>query len=151
MIGTIVLDSGPLGLIVHRRGVREADECRAWLVARLQQGVRVVVPEIVDYELRRELLRLGKAGAIADLDAFEGQQPDRYRALSTADLRRAAQLWSDARSQGLPTAHPHELDVDVILAAQALGLGLAVADFVVATSNPAHLSRFVPADDWRRL
>jgi predicted nucleic acid-binding protein len=147
----IVLDSGPLGLIVHRLGVREADECRAWVAAKLSAGVRVVVPEIVDYELRRELLRLGKTTALADLDAFESQGPGRYVPLTTPDLRRAAELWADVRQRGIPTAGPQELDVDVILAAQALNLGIALPDFAVATSNTAHLSRFVSADDWRNL
>ncbi len=151
MISVIVLDSGPLGLIVHRRGVREADDCRAWAAARMQQGVRLVVPEIVDFELRRELLRLGKTQSLADLDAFALQEPGRYLPLTTAVLRDAARMWADVRRQGMPTAAPHELDVDVILAAQALALGFRTTDLAVATSNSAHLSRFVPADTWRNL
>src|SRR4051812_38089821 len=56
----IVLDSGPLGLLTQRPGVAPADACRAWLAAHSSRGVGIVVPEIVDYELRRELLRAGK-------------------------------------------------------------------------------------------
>jgi hypothetical protein len=36
----------------------------------------------------------------------------------------------------------------VILAAQALSLGGPV---VVATTNPAHLARFVPAEVWQNI
>lgn len=56
----IVLDSGPLALITQRRGVVAADECRAWLATHLRRGIRAMVPEISDYEVRRELHRAGK-------------------------------------------------------------------------------------------
>jgi hypothetical protein len=63
----------------------------------------------------------------------------------------AAELWAKARRQGKPTAHPHALDVDVILAAQVLAAGFDPADFVVATSNVSHISQFVPAQPWEAL
>jgi hypothetical protein len=37
----------------------------------------------------------------------------------------------------------------MILAAQAVMLG--APDFVIATTNPKHLSRFVPADLWQNI
>ncbi len=52
-----VLDSGPLGLVTHRGGVPEVDTCKQWLSDLTDRGTRVLVPEIADYELRRELLR----------------------------------------------------------------------------------------------
>jgi predicted nucleic acid-binding protein len=146
----IVLDSGPLGLILQELGYHQADQCREWLKRHLAAGTRVIVPEIVDYEIRRELLRLNKSGAVAKLDAFEAP-PGRYLHLNTADLRVAAELWAQARQQGRPTADPHALDIDVILAAQALSVGVPPADFVVATTNVAHLARFVPAQHWSRI
>lgn len=72
-----------------------------------------------------------------------------YLPLSTAAMRKAAELWAAARKAGKPTASDQALDVDVILAAQALGMG--VPEFVVATTNIGHLSRFVPAADWRSV
>jgi hypothetical protein len=44
-----------------------------------------------------------------------------------------------------------DLDIDVILAAQALSFGPALADVVVATTNPKHLSQLVSAKDWQEI
>ena len=63
-------------------------------------------------------------------------------------MRMAAELWAQARSAGRPTAPDPALDADVILAAQARSLTTAI---VVATGNPAHLSRFVPAELWASI
>jgi hypothetical protein len=54
-----------------------------------------------------------------------------------------------ARQLGQPTAGARELDADAILAAQALSLNDPGA--IVATSNPAHLSRFVRCDLWQNI
>lgn len=151
MSKTIFLDSGPLGLLTQRRGVQAAEDCRAWLARRLTSGDRFIVPEIIDYELRRELLRAGKAFSVNRLDAFNGAVSDRYLPLSTSAIRLAAELWADARRRGLPTADPRDLDIDVILAAQALSCGLPPGGFVVATTNPGHLSRFALAELWQNI
>lgn len=143
----IVLDSGPLGLILQKAGYRQADECRGWLKRHLVAGRRVLVPEIVDYEIRRELLRLKNDRAVAKLDAFVAP-PGRFLPLTTAALRIAAGLWAEARQHGHPTADPHALDIDVILAAQALATGVTRASLVVATTNVGHLVRHVPAQLW---
>ena len=56
----VLLDTGILGLITHPRISAEADGCNQWIASLMAQGVEINVPEISDYELRRELLRLGK-------------------------------------------------------------------------------------------
>jgi predicted nucleic acid-binding protein len=150
-MSVVVLDAGPLGLLMQRKGVAVADGCKKWLSGRIAVGVRVVVREIADYEVRRELLRLGKSEAIRRLDAFNFGSADRYVPLTTAAMRVAAQLWARARGQGQPTADPKELDADVILAAQVLSLGLPPADVVVATTDVGHISRFTAADLWSNL
>lgn len=66
-----------------------------------------------------------------------------YLPLSTPVMRRAAELWAQARASGLPTAGEAELDGDIILAAQAQN-----ADGTEVTMNPRHLGRFVPVADW---
>lgn len=141
---TVVLDTGPLGLVTQRRGVAEADACVAWLDTLLARGVHVVVPEIADYELRRELLRAGKDASIGRLDRLVNVL--HYAALTTDAMREAARLWARARRQGLPTAADPALDGDVILAAQTTLLPGEQA--VVATTNLGHLRRFVPAELW---
>jgi predicted nucleic acid-binding protein len=144
----IFLDSGPLGLLMQRRGLAQADACRAWLSQHIGAGVRFIVPEIIDYELRRELLRLGHHFAISRLDAFLNAAPDRLLPLTTVSVRRAAEIWAEFRKQGIPTAAPDALDVDVLLAGQALSTGYLPQEFVVATTNVQHLSRVVPAVLW---
>jgi predicted nucleic acid-binding protein len=147
----IVLDSSPLGLLFQKPKIKEADDCRAWISRHLQAGVRVVVPEIVNYELRRELLRIGRTSAVSALDAFNRAAQDRYLPIVTGAMELAAELWAKTRAAGLPTADAHALDVDVILAAQVLHAGLDPATFVVATSNVSHLTRLVPADLWQNI
>jgi len=147
----IVLDSTPLGLLVLRQGMKAGDECRAWLARHIASGARAFVPEIIDYEIRRELIRLRKSNSIAALDAFNVAWPDRFLPLTSKAMKLAAELWARARQRGVPTADRHALDVDVILAAQVLSLGLPASDLVIATSNVAHLSQFVPAEHWASI
>ncbi len=72
-----------------------------------------------------------------------------YLPITTDAMRRAAELWAGARRKGKPTAADATIDADVILAAQALTFG--AAQFAIATSNPAHLVRFVPAELWENI
>ncbi len=151
MIRIIVLDSGPLGLVTQRKGVAVADACRQWASDCLYRGAQIVVPAIADYEVRRELARAKKVQGLVRLDAFNVTELDRYLALSDAALKLAARLWAQARQKGTPTADPRELDCDVLIASQALTLGVPATDIVIATSNPGHLSQWVNADAWTNI
>jgi hypothetical protein len=144
----LVLDTTPLGLVTQRPGVQDADACRRWLDGCIDGGWSVIVPEIADYELRRELRRAGSTGGIRRLDAFNAVDPGRYLPITTAAMRRATDLWALARNSGWATAHPHALDGDAILAAQALELLPAAETVLVVTSNTAHMTRYVPAARW---
>ncbi len=73
MTRTILLDSGPLGLITNPRASPPAAACGRWLVNAIRAGAQVVVPEIADYEVRRELIRARRNAGLARLDAFIGQ------------------------------------------------------------------------------
>jgi hypothetical protein len=64
-------------------------------------------------------------------------------------MLQAAEFWADARRRGRPTAGNESLDADVILAAQAATLSGKMV--VVASTNPRHLSRFVPAKHWQDI
>lgn len=144
----IVLDSAPLGLLTQRAGHPQGDACRAWLQSHSDAGAIVVVAEIIDYELRRELLRLGRLKSVQRLDLFNTRPTVRYLPLDTPAIRLAAELWAKVRQQGLPTADRHALDADVILVAQTVNAGFPPADVVVATTNVNHLSRFLPSALW---
>jgi hypothetical protein len=64
----------------------------------------------------------------------------------------SAELWATARRKGRPTADSRDLDIDVILAAQALSFGAATSgDVAIVTTNPKHLSQFVPAKLWTEI
>ena len=146
MTAAILLDSGPLGLLCNPNNSSQPMACRAWLAACQAAGRRVIVPEIADYEVRRELTRIRSHAGIGNLDALAASLD--YLPLTTAAMRTAADLWAQARRSGHPTAADPALDADVILAAQALSLGVAV---VVATANVGHLSRYAPADVWTNI
>ena len=141
---TILLDSGPLGLITNPRASPVADACGRWLVSAIRGGAAVIIPEIADYEVRRELIRARRTAGLERLDAFIAAVE--FLPIETAAMRRAATFWAEARQEGRPTAPDPAFDPDVILAAQAATL--ARTDVIVATTNPQHLSRYVAAQLW---
>jgi predicted nucleic acid-binding protein len=144
----VILDAGPLAIVTQKPGhSKEVDDCQSWFSELEKVGVAIYVPEVADYEVRRELIRLGKTSSLKRLDALNLRAI--YLPITTPAMRRAADLWAEVRALGLPTAGPHSLDADVILAGQALSLGLS--DLKVATSNARHLSRFLDAADWRSI
>lgn len=149
----IILDTFPLSSTAKREpppgtNPTTSDNCRQWVEDCIQAGNRVLAPAITYYEALRELERLGATSQVARLRAFCYEVPNRYLTLTDADINRAAQLWANARNAGTPTASADALDGDVILAAQALGLGLPLSEFVIATTNVGHLSQFIPAALW---
>jgi predicted nucleic acid-binding protein len=143
----ILLDSGPLSLLSMPHKPPLAVACEKWFDDLSGQGIKFVVPEITDYELRRELLRAGKSNGIAELEALI--QKTTYLPISTEAMRQAALFWAQARQHGQLTAGDKNLDADMILCAQAVTLG--ASDFSVATTNLRHLRRFVPADLWQNI
>lgn len=149
----IVLDTFPLSSTGKREALPGAPPtqlnlCHRWIRDCVDAGNRIVVPAISYYESIRELERLDARTQLSRLRAFCRAVPGRYLSLTDADLDLAARLWGRARNTGRPTASVDALDGDVILAAQAQSLGVPLRQLVVATTNPAHLSRFVPAEHW---
>ena len=135
--------------MTHPR-VERNREAALWLRSLLAAGVSVRVPEISDYEIRRELLRADRTVGLSRLDRL-AEDLD-YLPLTTEAMRLAARFWADARNQGQPTASDESLDADVILAAQAATLQVDTdGGVVVATTNPRHLSRFVDARLWQDI
>src|SRR6185503_10189010 len=122
MIKPWVLDTGPLGRLAHPS---PNPEMSSWIEEQIERGIRIIIPEISDYELRRSLLLEGLAQSIQRLN--ELKTAFKYLPITTAVMLRAAALWADARRRGRPTADPHALDGDAILAAQTLIVGGRVA------------------------
>ena len=148
----IVLDSGPLGRISNPKASPENDEVKAWLRSLLNRNEIVVLPEIADYEVRRELIRAGKTTGISYLDSFKATLE--YLPLDTATMLEAAQLWATARNLGKPATNNLALDGDMILVAQTRAAARvwasesAGANTIIAISNTRHLSDFCDARLW---
>ena len=146
----ILLDSTPLGLFTKPQRSIQVQPITLWVTACLAAGHHVYVPEVIDYELRRELIRAGKTTSIVRLDRLKTQL--RYLPITTLAMLYAADLWAQSRNSGQPTGSPLKLDIDVILAAQALTVKIPVGDhIIIATDNVGHLSRFVTADLWSNI
>jgi len=143
----VLLDSGPLGIVTNPKAASPlSQEGKVWLQSLPLKGYIVMLPEIADYEVRRELIRVGKTAGIERLDQLKSQIP--YRPLTTEVMLLAAQLWAKARNRGKPTADSNALDGDVILAAQAILEVNTGNEVVIATTNVGHLSQFVDAREW---
>src|SRR5262245_1137058 len=108
MARILLLDSSPLGLLCRPRGHPRGDACRRWLDSIKLAGIVVVVPEVADYEIRRELIRLGARAGLVRLDNLATTW--RYDPLTTTIMRKAAEFWADLRRRGLPTAGDESLD-----------------------------------------
>jgi predicted nucleic acid-binding protein len=144
MPDVVLLDAGPLGMVAHPR---PAEEILTWLARLLAAGVEVLVAEIADYEVRRELLRAGLVKSVHRLDQLKASLG--FLPITSDAMLKAAQFWAEARRRGRPTAHDKTLDADAILAGQAATL--AEDEVMVATANPRHLARFVAAEHWQLI
>ena len=147
MSRVILLDAGPLGLLTIPAGSPRGIACSQWVSSLLAANVQVIVPEIADYEVRRELLRVKKIDAIAQLDALS--KTLEYLPLTTTAMRQAAEFWAQARQQGQPSPGDKTIDADMILAGQAVALGNS--QMVITTTNIRHLALFAPAEVWEKI
>ena len=145
----ILLDAGPLGILANPSLSALAFQCRNWADALLAQGDQLMISEVADYEVRRELLRAGKTKSIARLDLLKTSLL--YLPINTATMLKAAEFWAQARQMGKPTAHHLRLDADMILVAQAALLIEDGDGVIIATSNVSHLSLFAPAFIWQDI
>ncbi len=136
-----VLDTGPLGRLAYPRANKSTTD---WVRRLRGSGVLLFIPEIADYELRREFIRARLSASLRRLDRMKLELD--YVPIETATMIRAAEFWAEARNSGRPAADPKELDADVILAAQAESVGATVV-----TENAGHLELFVPVKHWREL
>jgi len=73
----------------------------------------VLISEVADYELRRELLRIGSHRSLHRLDELTRELT--YIPMATSTWRAAAKLWATLRRAGTVTAAPNALDGDVLI------------------------------------
>ncbi len=147
MSRVVFLDSGPAGEICGPEWRPATQAAQRWLAGLFHAGVRVILPEIIDYEVRRDLIRRGAGKQLGLLDIL-GLTAE-YLPITTDAMRRAAELWAHARQTGQPTAGDDTIDADMILIGQAQSLQLP--DSIIATTNVRHLARFFPADIWSAI
>jgi predicted nucleic acid-binding protein len=147
----ILLDAGPLGLATGQPRKPQVIHFDIWVTTLELTGVDVFVPEIADYEVRRELMRIGATAGLRRLDALQSRYT--YLPITSGAMRRAAEFWADVRRRGVPTAAPDALDADCILAGQAVSITATGNPVTIATTNITHLSRFpsVDAQDWTTI
>lgn len=146
MIRAVLLDSGPLGMIAHAQA---NTPIASWAHSLLAAGTIVVVPEVTDYEVRRELIRAKLIRSIQKLDNLN--KTFVYLPITTEAMLAAAQLWADMRSRGRPTSGKNSLDADAILAAQANTLRGREVQTIVATDNVQHLNQMTHAEYWHDI
>jgi hypothetical protein len=67
----VLLDTGIIGLITNPKRAPESLACNCWLQILIKAGIRVILPEIADYEVRRELLRANKIKGIKGIKRLD--------------------------------------------------------------------------------
>jgi predicted nucleic acid-binding protein len=149
LVKSVVLDAGILGLLTNPKRSETGEACANWLQSLIIANCPILVPEITDYEIRRELLRANKLKGLQRLDSFIASNAVEYLPINTAVMRQAALLWAEARQQGRPAADNKALDADMILAAQAIVQ--CTGNVAIATTNVKHFPSIVRADTWQNI
>ena len=144
----VFIDSGVIGKLCNPNPTEKTIAVNEWLFSLLAKGIFVVSSDICDYEVRRSLilesLRKPKIISIEGLD--EIQNLVTFLPLTNEVMKEAANLWAEARIQGIPTA-------DLIICAQYKLLKQEYPGryIVIATTNVKHLSRFTEAKQWHEI
>ena len=92
-------------MLVHPSEAGEPHECKAWLKQLVLRGASVHIPEIADYELRRELLRMRSDESVRRLDALKARLT--YVPITTAAILKAAEHWATGRPMRFALREPY--------------------------------------------
>ncbi len=146
----IVLDTGIIGIVSNPKASPESFACTAWLKTKLVDGDAIFLPEICDYEIRRELIRANKIGGLTRLNGLKNSL--NYLPITTEAMLKSAEFWAISRQKGKPVAPDLSLDGDMILSAQAFILEQELSEkVIIATTNVKHLNMFADARLWRNI
>lgn len=153
---TLLLDTGPLGEIVHSTTATR-DKILSWLLPLQRAGVRIAVPATADYENRRKLTHLAQSTdpirarnaeeSIRRLDQFITVVS--YLPVGRLTVGRASVHWSQSKLRNLVTAPDHDINFDLLICAAANEENGGAS--IIATSNPRHLPRFAKAKVWEQI
>lgn len=150
MTATVLLDAGPLGLVTNTNPRNpEAVQCAQWLMSLLSNGIRVCIPEVSDYEVRRSLIKIDSKKSINKLDQLNSVLD--YQPITTLAMRQAAEFWARARKRGNPTADDKALDGDMVLVGQASEILQKGDNVIIATTNVKHIELFTDARQWNNI
>lgn len=150
MTATVLLDAGPLGLVTNTNPRNpEAVQCAQWLQSLLSSGIRVCIPEVSDYEVRRSLIKIDSKKSINKLDQLNSVLD--YQPITTLAMHQAAEFWARARKQGNPTADDKALDGDMVLVGQASEILQKGDSVIIATTNVKHIELFMDARQWNDI
>jgi hypothetical protein len=136
-------------MITHFGADPVNERCRQWMERLLAGGIAVRVPEIADYELRRNLVRIRSERSLTALDSLVARIG--YVALTTVSMRKAASYWAQARWRGKAATDNKRLDGDMILCGQVSVLVDGGDDAEIATDNTRHFSHFFKAREWFKI
>ena len=131
----LLFDTGVLGQICHPR---KHEVVRAWFRGAAGEH-DPLLSEVADYELRRELLRIGSRRSLVRLDELTREL--RYVPVTTATWQSAARLWANLRRAGRVTGDG--LDGDVLIVAQAIE-----EESGIVTTNAKHFEELVDTFEW---
>lgn len=123
----VLLDSGPLSWVTNKNTDNpDVMRCRVWFKSMLKHHT-ILIAEINDYEVRRELIHKKLNVSLDRLDQLITSEHVGYLPITTKIMVKAAQLWAWARSTRQSTAQS---------AAQDFGKRV-----IIATTNVKDLQR----------
>lgn len=133
----ILLDSGPLGKFVHQRNTYQEEISLLNRFAKAE-GISILVPEIIEIELKEELLKRDFIKSISKLNKFKRQ--DRIIPINDSDRSLSIVIEEDLKSQGQQVVSSIPSN-DGILVAQAINLKLSrrYQRVIILTENTKHL------------
>lgn len=155
----VILDSGVLDLLVtpideklseDETKLTEIYQCTEWFFRLLSKGAYITVSDICDYEVRREFIRI-KSKSVQELDhlrsLIEFQQVD------YSVLKKAAEIWAEARLASQPNKVKENIDIDCIIAAQwyLLKEKYPGRKVIIATKNIKDFQRMTECSIWQDI
>jgi predicted nucleic acid-binding protein len=111
----IILDSGVIHTICNPSEDEKVTSCQRWFEKLMTRGCEVIISEICDYEVRRELIRRNNIKNQRKLDELR-EIVDVLPLTHEVSLK-AAEIWARARQDNRPTSHDKDIDVDMIISA----------------------------------